>query len=109
MGERHKLVSRRHSRGHPHIGERAIDETAHSNQRTVEYGPRCAGYPDIACFDGRHGKSGRVEKIPQLVRQKAQPLVQGSYAIVLYQGVFFLNIYGACLSNYFDETAVECS
>ena len=57
IGERYQLVSRRHSRCYSHIGEGAIYETAHPNQGTVQYGPRCAGYPDVACLDGGDGKS----------------------------------------------------
>jgi hypothetical protein len=109
IGERHQLASRKHPRRYSHIGQGAIYETPHSNQGTVQHGSRCAGYSDVACFDGCNGKSRDVKMVSQLVREKSKPFVQGLYANVLDQRIPLKGIFGHCIGDTIVETAVESS
>ena len=109
IGEGHQLTSRKHSRCYAHIGQRAIYETSHPNQGTVQYGSRCAAHSDVARFDGCNGKSRDVKMVSQLVREKSKPFVQSLYAKVLDQRVALKRIFGHRIRDTIVETAVESS
>jgi hypothetical protein len=104
--ERHQLVSRRHPCRYAHIGEGAIYETAHLYQGAVQDGACCARQPDIACFDGCNGQRRYMEMIPQFVRQKSQPFVQGLCIIIFFNRIALKCIFGHRVGDTIVEAAV---
>jgi hypothetical protein len=69
-GKGDELVPRRHTGGDSHVGEGPIDERTQTDQGALKRRSGCPRRPDTAGFDGREGERGRMDEVPQLVREK---------------------------------------
>ena len=108
-GKRDQLALRRHSRRHPHVGERAIDEVAQPDQAAVEHRARGPRQPDIAGLDGGHGERGILDQVAQLVREEAQAFVQRMDPGFLEQQIALVGEFRHRIGDRVVQAAVEGS
>ena len=109
IGKGNQFVPRRHSGRDAHIGKRSIDERAQSDQATLQHRPGRAVHSDFARFDGGDGECRRMNEVPQIVREKSQPLIQCLNAVVRHDGIALVGVFRHGIGDAIVEAAVESS
>lgn len=56
LGEREQVVMHLEARAHAHFGERAVDQVAQPDQRTVQHAAGGAAQPDVSALDDGEGQ-----------------------------------------------------
>jgi len=99
----------RYSGGDAHVRERPVYERAQSDEGTLQHRTGRPGDPHLAAFDRSEGKRPCMNEIPQLVREKSQPLVQRLHAVVRRDGIALVGVFRDGFGDAVIETAVERS